>query len=199
MTPASGRSKPSLSHLSGALGYRKALHRASLGEAFHKPRLGLGKRSSEWPGPRSFPCRLSLTSVVALDQSLTLPVPQSPHLDVGGERSQVCHVCPSWACLGPSPGQEREEQMKEGLSRPAGRAEHSQHLLPGGAEGCSWLTGTAEEVTGSGWLFHGERGRALEVGATEEQQTWEGDMGGCCEDGDCLVGNLAESSRNVQN
>lgn len=33
---------PRRPHYSGALGCRKACHRASLGEKFHKPRPGLG-------------------------------------------------------------------------------------------------------------------------------------------------------------
>lgn len=55
MKPASGRGKPFGPHRRWALGYRKALHRASLGEEFHKPRPGLGVRggASEWPGPWS--------------------------------------------------------------------------------------------------------------------------------------------------
>lgn len=54
--------------------------------------MGLGA-----PGHYS---RLPLTSGVTLDKSFVLPMPQSPRLEVGGERSQVFPVHHSWACLG---------------------------------------------------------------------------------------------------
>ena len=89
--------------------------------------------------------------------------------------------------------------MKEGLSRPAGRAEHSQHLLPGGAAGVqladrdsrggNWFWVAVPWGEGKGPESRGHRGAADLGGGSQ----------GCCEDGDCLVGNSAESSRNVQN
>lgn len=114
--------------------------------------------------------------IVSLDKPRTLLPSQAPHLDTGREGRQVFHVCHSCTCFRHL-HRSRVGSTDEGLSRPGGGLSAVSTCFQEGRQGCCWVTRTAEDGHGSGQVLHGERGRTLKVGATEEHSPGRVDRG----------------------
>ena len=129
------------------------------------------------------------TTGVTLDKSLALPVLWSPHLDIGGERSQVFHVHHSQVCLGTPPGGEWKGQTEGTPDVRAGLHALSRHSQHPRLEGEAGVQLGGEDSRARAWLKVGapwRGGKGPTAGATKQQQLRRGEPWGCSGDKESL-------------